>query len=131
MSQTGSLKNVLLQKSCFIPTLVVSDCVKNAQNPDFCPYINSRVHMAQFVLRLPFLLLRWFFSSSSSNGTLMPVDISDRMIFHHVNIIKLYNNYDRRLLQIHIKKVSFNQWPKSSFRNMFSLFIDFLQNKED
>ena len=41
MSETGDLKTILLHKSCFIPTLVVSDCPKK---------YTPQLHLAQFTL---------------------------------------------------------------------------------
>ena len=36
VDKTG-FKKILLQKTCFIPTQVVSDCPKNSRNPQFYP----------------------------------------------------------------------------------------------
>ena len=53
---------IFLQKSCFILILLVSDCPKNSQNPNFPP--QSLGHVAHLVLWLPFLLFRILFQWS-------------------------------------------------------------------
>ena len=50
-AETGGLKNILFQTSCFVPSLVVSDCPKNAQN----------VHFALRLLFLPFSFFKGHF----------------------------------------------------------------------
>jgi len=56
LEKTDGLKNILLLNWCFIPTLLVSDCLKNTQSHNFTRY--PHVHMAHFTLQLTFLLFR-------------------------------------------------------------------------
>ena len=84
VGQTG-LNKIILQKSCYIPTLVVSECPKNPQNPNsFLPH--PQVHVSHFALRLAFLIFSkptlkldtmnvflhisvwWFFKISMTSG---------------------------------------------------------------